>query len=176
MTPKITVSKLTANQQKIVTDLVSEFETLNKQEKKEQNNLIDFVEHALSERKRIREEISRENELTKKKHIEFLNSLVKDLQPLADRFGVKLEVGQDLGNIMNISVAYLASNKEAKKYSTIKMRVNYVTIEDRNKYGKMDGLWYCDRSDEHIVVTRETLPKVFAEHIVKFRKSINYLY
>jgi len=171
---------LTENQLKIVADLVAEFESINASANTEHNDLFAYIDNALDERKQAIIEVDRKNALTQKRHVEFLNSLIADVKPLCDRYAIKIS---DFSN--SITACYVIGFKFHKGRNpdgsfseyleTKKLEVSiancYDKASDKTIYSDITQMRLYVANYTYSVVTRESLPKLLADEIIKFRKT-----
>lgn len=182
MVPKRQRNKLTASQEKIVKDLIVEFETLNAQESTDSNDLFAYIDNTLDERKRKRDDVDRKNQLTLKRHKEFLNVLVADILPLAQRYHIDVIMPNNMTSQMQISLRFMApegqnNNWVIKKIKKISVDIHYSTVEGKTLYSEMEINLIKFFTDDYtyVLTDKKSLPKQFADEIIRFRKDYNIL-
>jgi hypothetical protein len=178
MAPKIKTKNLTTSQEKIVKDLIAEFETLNAQESVDSDDLCAYIDNALDERKRKRDDVDRKNQLTVKRHIEYLTALVSDIRPLAKRYHIDIDMPTSMSSEMIIRLKFCApenNNWVVKKIKNIKVRIHYTNVEGKTLYCEMDKLCIQFFTDDYTfkLTDKASLPKQFADEIIRFRKDYN---
>lgn len=176
MAPKIKTKKLTDSQAKIVKDLINEFETLNAQENTDQDDLYTYIDNTLDERKRKRDEVDRKNELTWKRHLQFIESIVNDVRPLAKRYRIDIDLPTMLTTSMNVRFKFLYEERPNqwvyKKFQELKFKIYYDEVEGRTLYNdKMAHIQYYTSDHTFVNIDRASLPKLLADQIIQFRKD-----